>query len=218
LIFGQEHNDLIVKSHSQPTIFKKIMPKGVLRKAASVSFSDEKDYVFEIPILSQADVPSLFYSTDEIHQMKEAALMEMYGVADSVSAEGKNLFEVEGGISDSTSTTGQFRRHSLQKVSKSDLSPIRTARGKSESKPQETAVPAGREPRERPKRERGAPQRSRSSAGPSRTDGRRAVPGGGRGPPRRAKSSFGTSKPGEAVSLQQMQAQLAATGTSMKKT
>jgi hypothetical protein len=194
------------------------MPKGALKKAASVSFSDEEDNVFEIPLLSQAEVPSLFYSVEEISAMKDEVLMEMAGVSESVLAQGQNLFEVEG--QGSGNTRRQFRRQSLEKViSKSDLSPIRPVRGKSESEPKEDAAPTGREPRERPTRERGAPQRSRSSAGPSRTDGRRAGPGGGRGPPRRAKSSLAaTSRAGEAVSLQQMQAHLAATGTSVRRT
>lgn len=182
------------------------MPKIGL--ASSVSFSDDEDAVFEIPVLSRAEVPSLFYSTDEIAMMKEEALMEMAGVAYSVSAEGKDLFQVEGNFDRDVGR--QFRRKSLEKVSKSDLSPIRPARGKTEtgtSKQRET--PTAREPRERPQRERAAPQRSRSSAGPSRTDGRPAGPGGGRGPPRRAKSSLAAQPgQGEAVSLQQMQARL----------
>ena len=179
------------------------MSKRTLK--TKVSFSEEGDTIFEVPGTCPSDVPNLFYSTDEIAKMKGEALLEISGVVNSVSSSGKDLIQV-GGEFDGVPRK-QFRRKSLELVSKADLSPMRgSSNGKADNSKTEK-----RQPRDRPPRERGAPQRSRSSAGPSRTDGRRAGPGGGRAPPRRTKSSMAApSGMPAAVSLKDMQAQLAA--------
>jgi len=158
---------------------------------SKVTFCDEEDEIFEIPTIPAAEVPRLFYSTDEISTMKEAAFLEMSGLAESVSSSGTNLFEVEvegalhGGPD---SRPGIFRQESLQKVSRVELSPVRTSGRCSPGESQDASNPVKQPKRERPRREPGAARRSRSNAEPLRTDGKSPV--GSSVSPRRMQSTM----------------------------
>jgi hypothetical protein len=171
------------------------VPKDDLEKKGPVSFSEDIE-VFDIPALSDELAELLFYSTEQISRMKEIALMYRAGVTqDDVGADGQDLFQVEG------LERPSFRRKSLERVSRLDLSPTRSLsprnkrRGEASTSDDSVKQPAANleilaapAARQRDRRGgRGAPERTRSSTGPSRSDGGR---GRGRGPPRRARSSM----------------------------
>lgn len=159
----------------------------------SVSF-DQHVKTHEIPGLEAEQKEKLFYSTDEISSMKDAALIENAGVMGSIDSQGEDLFDT------SAVNAPIFRRKSLERVSQKDLSPIRSASSKASKSTESNVTTIPRSPRERPRRaERGNLVRSRSSRGPTRTD---SV--SGRGPPRRAASSMAGL--GKNSTLQMMQA------------
>jgi hypothetical protein len=161
-----------------------IVKEGITKRK-SVSFSYDTK-IIDVPAMTDAMVAILFYSTDEIASMKEQALMEQAGVIDSVSSEGQDLFQVDLALPG-------FRRKSLERVIRNDLSPVRSGSPRKRLEEPVASVIGATSPTDleistklRAPRERGAPQRTRSNTARTRTDGR-----GPRGVvPRRARSSM----------------------------
>jgi len=92
--------------------------------------------------------------------MKEEALLELSGVSESVSSSVQDMFQVE----ETSTTSKQFRRKSLEKVSRIDLSPIRSQGSENEATDIYSAPPK-RLPRER---QRAAPAPMQGHRGPMR--------------------------------------------------
>ena len=82
--------------------------------------------IFLIPRLTSEQVTELFYSQEEINQMKDVALMEDAGVTtEGISTKGQDMFQTIKILGETMPTRNNgFKRSSLQRVAVRDISPM----------------------------------------------------------------------------------------------